>query len=993
MLRIQTRSKQNVFWKLGTTLCLVVAFAAGTYLPTRIVDAAGETIGGGAAVNGRVNQQIPITDLVINGSGNDTLPVKLQVSSGTLYMSHTTGLTFTGASTGSSLVFSGSRTDINDALETLHYVGTAAGSQTLQISLADTNTIYNPDNGHVYQYVPGTINWYDARDAAAASTYDGIPGYLATITSLDENNFISERLDGDAWLGGSDDDAYGEEGQWSWIAGPEAGTNIYNGEGDGEGMPVPGQYNNWAAGEPNQAGNEDCMETYISTGTWNDLPCTATVSGYVVEYGDDESPAPAIPNKDVTVTISAASFEGGDGTAEDPYEVTDCERLQDLNQNLTAHYVLTHNIDCTETTSWNGGRGFDPIGNDGGAGPFMGVLDGNGFTVDGLYINRADDDSYTDKYTNPDTEEQFVGLIGYLNNGTIKDLNVTNSKVKGYQYVGGLVGYMYESTITGSNFNVGVATNTCDPGLCVWARYGYSGGGLAGYAENSTISNSHTGGPVKGSGQLIGGLVGEAYGVTISNSSSTSPTDGGNAIGGIIGYMYGGSLYRVHASGNVDVNTLEGYKQGTYAGGLVGSMEGGTISQSYATGNVSAEIKGAGGLVGVIFSDNSAEITDAYATGNVSGTGEAMGGFIGEFYGGTIRRAYASGSVNGSYGVGGFAGIYYNGAVLTDSFAAGEVGDSGQSTGIVGRIGNYFTPPFDNNYYDVTRTGQQNCAHDYYDDIYNDEECSGVNADGSQSKYLMDYTKAPFTQSSSRVWDEGVWYFDGIHYPVLRMGANVTASAKPEVNDNDGVATAVENAAPNNGDGNNDGIADSEQANVASFVNAQTGKYVTLETDEACAVTAVTNEAETANTKTDSGYMYPQGLLNYTVDCGTPGYSTDVSIYYEGLASADGMVVRKYNSVTKTYSTITAATIAGANPVKVTYTITDGEELDEDGVANGVIIDPVGLATQDSLIPGVPNAGVQRMVQAGVPAIAVAMLIATVASSVVSAITWRRNKR
>lgn len=905
-------------------------------------DAAGETIGGSSSHTFRVNQQAAISDIVINGTGNDTIPVKLTVGQGTLYMTTTSGLTFVGPTSGSTISFSGTRSDVNAALATLHYAGNSVGSQTLTISLADSNTIFNPANNHVYQYVPGDITWDDAKDAAAAMTYGGLTGYLATITSQDENDFIKDRLNGDAWLGGSDKDV---EGHWNWVTGPEAGTNIYNGEGWGganNGVPVSGQYNNWADGEPNQAGEEDCMETYISNGTWNDYPCTTTVSGYVVEYGEPGHTASAIPEKDITITTTAVTFAGGNGTSGNPYQITDCERFQGLNQNLSAHYVLAGNLDCTETTGWNGGKGFDPIGDD--SYPFTGTIDGNGHTIDGVYINRADDDPDTDSGSDPFNNEEFVGLVGYMDGGTIQDLHVTNSKVKGYAYVGGLVGYMNGGTISGSSFNVGTATNSCNPGNCVWARYGYSGGGLVGEADNATITHSHTGGPVKGSGQVIGGLVGNAVFTTISDSSSTSPTDGGNYIGGAIGMMECGALIRTYATGTVDVNQVEGYKQGTYGGGLVGAMDcGGLIQESYATGDVSVEVRGGGGLVGVLFSAPN-EITDSYATGDVSGSGFGMGGLIGEFYQGTVTRTYASGTVDGSDDVGGLIGMYYNGGVVTDSFASGEVGPSGHSAGFAGKIANLFTPPYSEDYFDVNGTNQTYCSIDYDDNQTNESGCHGMNAGGSQPQYFINYANAPFTQSGSRVWSESTWYFDGLHHPVLRLGTNSTASVQPQNDDGDGISASVENAGPNGGDGNNDGTPDSQQPNVTSFVNSVTGQYVTLEVDGACSITNATTLAEPSGGMADGAYNYPFGLLSYTTDCGTPGYSTEVTVYYHGTNTASGMVARKYNSMTHSYGAVSGAVISGTSPVKVIYTVTDGLSLDEDGVANGIIVDPIGLA-------------------------------------------------
>ena len=78
--------------------------------------------------------------------------------------------------------------------------------------------------------------------------------------------------------------------------------------------------------------------------------------------------------------------------------------------------------------------------------------------------------------------------------------------------------------------------------------------------------------------------------------------------------------------------------------------------------------------------------------------------------------------------------------------------------------------------------------------------------------------------------------------------------------------------------------------------------------------------------------------------------------------SPNGLVLRKYNPTTNAYFTITNAsltstTIGGKSAVVATYQITDGGSLDTDGVVNGIIVDPVGLA---SLAVSAPNTGFRR---------------------------------
>jgi hypothetical protein len=176
--------------------------------------------------------------------------------------------------------------------------------------------------------------------------------------------------------------------------------------------------------------------------------------------------------------------------------------------------------------------------------------------------------------------------------------------------------------------------------------------------------------------------------------------------------------------------------------------------------------------------------------------------------------------------------------------------------------------------------------------------------------------------------------------------------------DGDGVADSVEDAAPNSGDANNDGTDDSKQENISSFLNPVINQYAVVEVDSSCTITAASNAVESANTVGDSGFSYPVGLMNFTTDCGTPGYSTEVELYFFGAAN-ENFVLRKYHPGTSAYSAISAAVISqtvigGQAVAKAIYRVTDGGLLDTDGAANGTIVDPVGLA-QNSV--GVPNTG------------------------------------
>lgn len=237
-------------------------------------------LSGSSSFTGAISIAMPITDLqVTGGDGITPVPVKLLVTSGTLAMSTTTGLTFTGGTTGSTLYFEGDIDDVNNALATLTYTRGSAGTDTLEVSLVQPGEVFFTGNNHLYKFVSGSYTWDAAKTAAEAQTEYDSAGYLATITSSDENTFISGRLTADGWIGASD---AAVEGTWRWATGPESGTAFWSGTSTGSA--VDGNYENWATNEPNQAGNEDCAQFYSANAFWNDLSCSNGL-GYVVEFG------------------------------------------------------------------------------------------------------------------------------------------------------------------------------------------------------------------------------------------------------------------------------------------------------------------------------------------------------------------------------------------------------------------------------------------------------------------------------------------------------------------------------------------------------------------------------------------------------------------------------------------------------------------------------------------------------------------------------------
>ena len=181
---------------------------------------------------------------------------------------------------------------------------------------------------------------------------------------------------------------------------------------------------------------------------------------------------------------------------------------------------------------------------------FMGTFDGEGHTISGLWIDAASD---------------FVGFFHSIGSaGKVKDLNIViaDKGIKGGNRVGGLAGACY------------------------------------GEISNCSVKR----GKIEGLGFSIGGLTGSAYpGSSIKGCSAETPVNATNVnklhIGGLVGYLDRGTISDSHAKGTVNVKKAITSDMG----GLVGYQKEGVISKCFATGLITvekAQDSTIGGLVG-----------------------------------------------------------------------------------------------------------------------------------------------------------------------------------------------------------------------------------------------------------------------------------------------------------------------------------------------------------------------------------------------------------
>jgi hypothetical protein len=162
---------------------------------------------------------------------------------------------------------------------------------TSTISYADNTKILITQNGHTYQLIQTLKTWTEAR-----SHCESLNGYLVTITSEEEQNFLFDQMlrhsGQDIWAGATDKDV---EGDWRWVTGE------------------PFEYQNWRKGEPNnEKGIEDYLELRLVFGfKWNDVPNAAKKNWFVCEWN---KPSNASPGNNASDSVTEKNMELSDST-------------------------------------------------------------------------------------------------------------------------------------------------------------------------------------------------------------------------------------------------------------------------------------------------------------------------------------------------------------------------------------------------------------------------------------------------------------------------------------------------------------------------------------------------------------------------------------------------------------------------------------------------------------------------------------------------------
>ena len=334
----------------------------------------------------------------------------------------------------------------------------------------------------------------------------------------------------------------------------------------------------------------------------------------------------------------ASSFGGGSGTQGAPYLISNGAQLAKLAQDVNGgnnysgkYFKLTNDIWLNNTDGWRN-WGANPSGLnkwtaigyiDNNRIAFAGTFDGDGHTVRGLYINN-------------NTEDKSQGLFGYIDyQATIKNLKIAESLVYSkYEYVGAIVGYAYDSTISNCQNSGKVA---CTDRFV---------GGIVGYISiGSTITYCQNSGVVTCTGNCVGGIVGNCFGSNgvIDHCQNSGNVNGANGIGGIAGMSHGKVSYSFN-TGSVSGNEV--------VGGICGElyMRNADIISSFNTGKVSGSsaVGGVGGRLnsaGKVYSSYYLDTTCGKGIG--WGSGEATKKTDDEFKSGEVCWLLNGGSTSG----------------------------------------------------------------------------------------------------------------------------------------------------------------------------------------------------------------------------------------------------------------------------------------------------------------------------------------------------------
>jgi len=291
--------------------------------------------------------------------------------------------------------------------------------------------------------------------------------------------------------------------------------------------------------------------------------------------------------------VTATIWTQGDGlTQETAYEIATPENLAYLAQQVNAgtgysgtYFKMINDLNL-------GSNAWTRIGSS-ETNSFKGVFDGNNHAILNLLINRTGNNA---------TLDGIVGLFGYVNTGTVRNLGIESGSVQGFTQVGCIAGVLKAGTIENCYNKANVVT----------ARAGGNFGGIVGTLILGTVQYCYnTGNVLEGlnGNNNASGIVGAATsGGTIRYCFNSGLISGNNGVGGIVGSA-GSVSVTAQINDCYNIGTIKGKLNFAGVAGLVTNVAS-VIENCYSTGKIDISLMT--GAYGAVFSSTTTTSTTCF---------------------------------------------------------------------------------------------------------------------------------------------------------------------------------------------------------------------------------------------------------------------------------------------------------------------------------------------------------------------------------------------
>ena len=197
-----------------------------------------------------------------------------------------------------------------------------------------------------------------------------------------------------------------------------------------------------------------------------------SISGTIIDLMGNSFDTGTAINKNYSYTVDIP-WSGSGNSENDPYIINNASQLDCLAKMVDkGHDYSGKFLKLGADIAYDGTivNNFTSIGGYGN--PFKGTFDGDGHTISGINIEKNGN-------TNDDTNQ---GLFGFISSGAmVKNIILSDARIIGHQYVGGIAGYQSGGTIT----------NCLVIDTYVSSNDGITGNIIVGYTTNSNTPNSY----------------------------------------------------------------------------------------------------------------------------------------------------------------------------------------------------------------------------------------------------------------------------------------------------------------------------------------------------------------------------------------------------------------------------------------------------------------------------------------------------------------------